>query len=117
MAPGWRLVASASPGARDRILAAQARLGKRCLVQHVTGHRGVPLNEAIRTITTKDQWVIVNGMAYRPLTTRELARGMGFPDGYRWPESLARNVVTRGLGNAVCPPVGAAMVRAVLEAA
>lgn len=117
MAPGWRLIDTAQPGARSRILAAQKRLGSRCLVQHTTGHRGVPLNEAIRTITTKDHWVIADGLGYRPLTTRELARGMGFPDSYRWPETLARNVVTRGLGNAVCPPVGAAMVRAVLEAA
>jgi DNA (cytosine-5)-methyltransferase 1 len=117
MAPGWRLVTSASPGALGRIRAAQSRIGKRCLVQHVTGHRGVPLNEAIRTITTKDQWILVDGIGYRPLTTRELARGMGFPDSYRWPDGLARNVVTRGLGNAVCPPVARAVVAAVREAA
>ena len=60
--------------------------------------------------------MIVDGLGYRPLTLREYARGMAFPDGYRWPEGLARNVVTRGLGNAVCPPVGRAYVRAVMDA-
>jgi DNA (cytosine-5)-methyltransferase 1 len=117
MAPGWRLVTSASPGAQERIRAAQKRLGPLCLVQHVTGHKGVPLDEPIRTITTKDQWVLVHGTAYRPLTLREYARGMGFPDSYRLPDGVARKVVTRGLGNAVCPPVGRDLIAAVRSAA
>lgn len=117
LAPGWRLVSSASPGARERILAAQARLGSCCLVQHTTGHRGVPLTEPIRTITTKDQWVLAQGDAYRPLTLREVARGMSFPDGYRWPDGLARATVTKGLGNAVCPRVGEVVVGEIARAA
>lgn len=117
MAPGWRWVRSASPGALARIAAGRARGLDKFLVQHVTGHRGVPLHEPIRTITTKDQWVLVVGDRYRPLTLREYARAMGFPDGYKWPGGLARATVVRGLGNAVCPPVGKAIVRAVMEAA
>jgi DNA (cytosine-5)-methyltransferase 1 len=117
MAPGWRLVRSASPGAQARIAAAHARGLRRCLVQHTTGHSGISLDEPIRTITTKDQWILVDGDRYRPLTLRELARGMSFPDTYSWPEGLARNVVTLGLGNAVCPLVGRAAVAAVREAA
>ncbi len=117
MAAGWRLIRSASPGARDRMREAQKRTGRRCLVQHTTGHRGVPLTEAIRTITTKDHWVLVDGDAYRWLTMRELARGMSFPESYRWPEGLARNIVAKGLGNAVCPLVGRDVVQAVKEAA
>jgi DNA (cytosine-5)-methyltransferase 1 len=113
---GWRAISAASPGARDRIRAAQKRTGRRCLVQHVTGHPGVPLREAIRTITTKDHWVLVDGDAYRNLTKRELARGMGFPDSYEIPE-LPRVQMVRGLGNAVCPPVARDLVRAVREAA
>lgn len=116
-AEGWRPVSSAKPGARKRIHAAQSRLGHRCLVQHVTGHRGVPLHEPIRTITTKDHWVIADGSQYRPLTTREYARGMGFPDDYHWPDDLARKTVICGLGNAVCPPVGRGIVEAVMSAA
>jgi len=111
----WRPVAKASDGARDRIESAR-RLGLRSLVQHVTGHRGVPITEPIRTITTKDQWVVVDGDRYRPLTIRELARGMGFPDGYSWPDASRVDTI-RGIGNAVCPPVARDVVSAVLEAA
>lgn len=114
LAHGWRPITSASPGAQERIRAAKKRVGPRCLVQHVTGHKGVPLDEPIRTITTKDQWVLVDGDQYRPLTLREYARGMSFPDCYRWPEGLPRNVVTRGLGNAVCPPVGEDYIRSIM---
>jgi DNA (cytosine-5)-methyltransferase 1 len=116
-AGGWRLVSRAAPGARERILRAQSKSGRRCLVQHVTGHPGVPLSEPIRTITTKDQWILVDGDAYRPLSLREYARGMGFHESYTWPARLARSVVVRGLGNAVCPPVARDVVRAVAEAA
>lgn len=116
-APGWRPVAEASDDARSRIAAGRARCGDRFLSHHVTGHRGIPLTEAIRTITTKDQWVIVDGDMYRPLTLREYARGMGFPDGYRWPDGLARDAGLRGLGNAVPPPVARDMTAAAADAA
>jgi site-specific DNA-cytosine methylase len=89
----------------------------RCLSQHTTGHQGVPLHEPIRTITTKDQWIVVDGDRYRPLTLREYARAMGFRDSYVWPDELARAEVVTGLGNAVPPPMAADVVRAVLEAA
>lgn len=79
-----------------------------------TGHRGVPLDEPIRTITTKRQWVLVDGDAYRYLTPRELARGMGFPESFRLPDAPL-DATVRGLGNAVCPPVATALVAAVAE--
>jgi DNA (cytosine-5)-methyltransferase 1 len=116
-AGGWRPVRTASPGARSRIAAGRARHGRCFLVQHVTGHRDVSIDEPIRTITTKDQWAIVDDDSYRPLTLREYARGMGFADSYAWPEKLSRADVVRGLGNAVCPPVARDLVRAVAEAA
>lgn len=112
----WRPVAEASEGARERILAGR-RHGRRYLVQHVTGHRGVSLEEPIRTITTKDQWAVVDGERYRPLTMREYARAMGFPDSYAWPEGLARHEMVQGLGNAVPPPVARDVVLAACEAA
>jgi DNA (cytosine-5)-methyltransferase 1 len=113
----WRPIAKcAGEQARERILAARARHGERVLVQHVTGHPGVPLHEPIRTITTKDQWVVVRGDDYRPLTKREYARGMGFRDGYSWPEHVSRADTIKGLGNAVCPPAAARVIRATLAA-
>jgi site-specific DNA-cytosine methylase len=54
---------------------------------------------------------------YRGLTPREYARGMGFPEDYAWPATLGRDVVVRGLGNAVPPPLAREVVSAVLEAA
>jgi DNA (cytosine-5)-methyltransferase 1 len=73
----------------------------------------VGLDEPVRTITTKDQWAIVDGDLYRPFTVRETARAMGFPDDYGWPERATRGDLIRGLGNAVCPPVAHALIEAV----
>jgi DNA (cytosine-5)-methyltransferase 1 len=115
-APGWRPVEQAQPSARLRLEAARRRF-RRSLVQHVTGHRGIPIQEPIRTITAKDQWVVLDGDHYRPLTLRELARGMAFPEDYRWPAGLARWQAIRGLGNAVPPPMGRRVVTEVAAAA
>ncbi len=104
----WRDIASAAPGARERMAHARRRHGERCLSQHVTGHLGVPLDEPIRTITTADHWVVIDGSRYRPLTVRETARAMGFPDGYTL--RGGRRDQIRALGNAVPPPVARALV-------
>lgn len=109
-----RVDASRRPRVAERIERSRARHGKRFLTQHTRDHMGVPLDEPIRTITTKDQWAIVDGDRYRPLTVRETARGMGFRDSYAWPESNRGDAI-RGLGNAVCPPVARAAVSAVME--
>ncbi len=113
----WTSVASASTAVKARIRKGRANHGYRFLTQHVTGHPGVGLDEPIRTITTKDQWAYVEGDRYRPLTVRETARAMGFPDSYRWPREASRCDQIKGLGNAVCPPVARDIVRAVMEAA
>jgi DNA (cytosine-5)-methyltransferase 1 len=113
----WRPVASATPSVRARIERGRTRHGSRFLTQHVTGHPGVGLHEPIRTITTASQhWNLVDGDRYRALTPRELARGMGFPDTYTWDPALSVADVTKGLGNAVCPPVGREVISAVAEA-
>ena len=107
----WRPITGARSGARRRIRAGQARHGRRFVVQHVTGHTGLPLTEPLRTVTTGDQWHVVNGEQYRPLTVRETARAMGFPDSYSWPASSRRCDQITGLGNAVCPPVARELCR------
>lgn len=101
----WRSVSAAKPNVKARIAKGRGNHGRTFLTQHVTGHPGVGLGEPIRTITTKDQWCLVDGDRYRSLTTRELARGMGFPDSYAWPEGTSRTDQIKGLGNAVCPPL------------
>lgn len=113
----WLPIAGKTSSVRKRVAKARARgLGERFLTQHVTGHPGVPLNEPIRTITTKDQWAVVRGDMMRPLTVRENARAMGFPDDYRWPEGTTRGDAIKGLGNAVAPPVAEWIVRRVMGA-
>lgn len=110
----WRRVADATPNARARIRAGR-RHGRRFFSQHVTGHKGVALSEPLRTVTTKDQWIVVDGDRYRPLTVRETARAMGFRDSYHWPAESTRREAMTGLGNAVCPPVATAIVGALRE--
>ncbi len=111
----WRPVRKASPGARARIAAARELHGDRFLVQHVTGHKGVPLSEPIRTITTKDQWAVIDGDRYRPLTIREVARAQGFPETYRWPGEATRGEAYKGFGNAVPPPVARDLITEVAD--
>ncbi len=109
----WRPTETLKPGAAKRVAQGRAKHGRRFLTQHVTGHPGVPLHEAIRTITTKDQWAVVDGDQYRPLTVRETARAMGFCDSYTWPDATRRDKIS-GLGNAVCPPVARDLIGQVL---
>lgn len=113
----WRPVAAATPGVQARVAEGRARHGRQFLTQHTTGHPGVPLDEPIRTITTApNHWNLVDGDRYRPLTGRELARAMGFPDTFVWPEHASTADVTKGIGNAVCPPVARDVVAAVVDA-
>lgn len=112
----WRSVSDARENVKKRIAKGRRNHGRTFLTQHVTGHPGVGLHEPIRTITTKDQWCLVDGNRYRSLSTRELARGMGFPDDYAWPEGTTRTDVIRGLGNAVCPPVAQRLISRVADA-
>lgn len=112
----WTPVAKATPKVRERIAKGRRNHGRRFLTQHVTNHPGVGLGEPIRTITTKDQWAVVDGARYRPLTVRETARAMGFPDTYSWPERATRRDSIKGLGNAVCPPVATKLIEKICDA-
>lgn len=116
-AGGWRLIAKAGADARDRMTAAALWRGGECLVQHITGHRGISLDEPIRTITTKRQWCIVRGDQYRWLTPREMARGMSFPDSYVLPNDLPATILFKGIGNAIPKLLAKRAVEQVLEAA
>lgn len=106
----WREVSEAPAKVRERIEKGRRNHGFAFLSQHVTNHPGVPLYEPIRTITTKDQWCFVRGNQYRSLTVREIARAMGFPDNYAWPEGSSRSDAIKGLGNAVPPPVASRII-------
>lgn len=97
------------PMAKARLQIASERFGL-SMVQHVTGHKGLPVTDPIRTITKQDQWHLVKGDLHRLLTIRETARAMGFRDDYGWPSYATRGDMIDGLGNAVCPPVARALI-------
>lgn len=114
----WRSIASIPQGPQRRIARARARgLGDRFMVQNVTGHKGLALDEPIRTITSGDQWAVVDGDRYRTLTIAENLRAMGLPDTYRFPQGSWRKDIIRACGNAVAPLVAEGICRALQEVA
>lgn len=87
-----------------------------------------PTTGPVPTICTKDRFGVVQGriltlpggqryrldITHRMLTARELAAATGFPDGYVFVggDTAAKKMI----GNAVCPPLTEALLRAVLAA-
>jgi DNA (cytosine-5)-methyltransferase 1 len=53
--------------------------------------------------------------AHRPITLREAARCMGFEDDFILPEDQSMTSVARQIGNAVPPPLAAALAKALAE--
>lgn len=74
-----------------------------------------PLGVPLRTITTLDRFAHVrpgrSGHEMRMLQVPELKTAMGFPQDFRLKRGTRRDKI-RLLGNAVCPPVMAAVLRA-----
>lgn len=87
------------------------------------------LADPLGTVTTKDRFglVYVEGRAYRivdigmrMLAPRELFNAQGFPPGYIIDplvrgRPLTKTAQVRAVGNSVCPPIAAAIVRANLD--
>jgi DNA (cytosine-5)-methyltransferase 1 len=87
-----------------------------------------PVSSPLPTITTKDRFMLVrdgvltapDGSSYkldithRMLTSRELSNATGFPDDYRF--AGKDEEVKQQIGNAVPPPLAAALYRAALSA-
>lgn len=87
---------------------------------------GQSLADPLGTVTTRDRFglVTVEGQDYeigdlgmRMLAARELYRAQGFPDSYRIDimvdgRLLSKTAQVRMVGNSVCPPIAAAIVRA-----
>jgi DNA (cytosine-5)-methyltransferase 1 len=84
------------------------------------------LDFPLHTVTSRDRFglVTVQGQDYaivdigmRMLSSRELYRAQGFPDSYRIEidhngKPLSKTAQVRMVGNSVCPPLAAAIVRA-----
>lgn len=65
------------------------------------------------TVTLQGQEWAVQDITLRMLKPRELARAQGFPDDYQILGTTAEQIAQ--IGNAVCPPVAEALVRANME--
>jgi len=78
------------------------------------------LDRPLRTVTTLDRFAFVrpNGSGYemRMLQPPELAAAMGFPGHHVWARSTRRERI-KLIGNAVCPPVMRAVVKALIDRA
>ncbi len=116
----WRPISKAPTANARHCYRAASRHG-RAAVQLVSlstrakAATGLSVEEPLRTLTTKDQWLVVQGDRYRSFTTREYARGQGFPDSYAWPERATRRDIIKGVGNAVPPPLAGELVSRVCE--
>ena len=94
-----------------RIADGRERFGDTFLVPYYGSERGaVSLDLPMRTITTRDRFALVQGDTIRMLTPEECARAQGFPVDYQFGD-LAKTSRMRLVGNSVCPPVAAAIVR------
>lgn len=99
-----------------RIDAGRRRHGSRFLVAYYGSERGGrSLDQPVGTVTTRDRHAVVDGDRMRMLTVDECRAAMGFPAGYALPPD--RKLAVHLLGNAVCPPAAAWVVRRVMEAA
>lgn len=91
------------------------------MLYYGSGPQWQTLDEPLRTITTRDHFALVRpdgngGHEMRFLQPDELKAAMGFSPEFRLDElPVARSHKVRLLGNAVCPPVMQAIVRALLK--
>lgn len=101
-----------------RVYTARKNHGDRFLFSYYSSpssRQGRSIDRPVGTITTKDRWAIVRGHEMRMMSVQEAKAAMGFPDEYVLP---AKHVdAMKMLGNAVCPPVAAEIIRQIKAAA
>lgn len=99
----WYLLSEKPEGVQRRARFARERgLGDRFLLHYNSYHKGREIDRPIGTITTKNQWAVVDRDKVRMLSVDELRRGMSFPEEYVLPNT--KNQAIKMLGNAI-PPV------------
>jgi len=111
----WSSIASKVDATRDQAARAQAKHGDRCLIVY-NGSRnaGRSLDAPAPTITTVDRLAVLDGDRMRMLTLDEYRVCMGFDPSYRL--APRKKDAIKLLGNAVCPPQAAELVRQVMAA-
>ena len=79
-----------------------------------SGLTGRSLDRPMGTVVAHDIWAVVDGDRMRMLQPREAAELMGFPADFKMVGT--RREKMRGLGNAVCPAVGQAIIESIQQA-
>lgn len=108
-----------SPRTLARIAAGRRRFGSRFLAPYYgsgSGEGGRSLQRPIGTLTTRARWSLIDGDRMRMVSAREGRALMGFPADYRMPET-SEALAWHLLGNAVCPPAAADLLRAAQQQA
>ena len=107
----WSKVGEKCPATIRKWELGRAALGEEFLLAYYGNERGGrSVDRPFGTITTRDRFAVVKGDRLRMLTVSECRRAMGFPDTYQIPSN--RRLAVHLLGNAVCPPVAAAIISA-----
>ena len=70
--------------------------------------------EPITTVTCKSNHMLIIGKHHRMLTNSELSEITGFPRGYKF--FGKKQMITKQIGNAVCPPVAESLYKSILSA-
>jgi DNA (cytosine-5)-methyltransferase 1 len=118
----WQRVRWAAEGVRERVARARSRGFPEgpFITQSTTDHSGRSLDRPLGVVTTvPGQWGVVRpgpkGDEYRVVSVPELRGVCGFRRSYWLPRQVEH--ATKLLGNAVSPPLGRAVIRAVVQAA
>jgi DNA (cytosine-5)-methyltransferase 1 len=113
-AEGWSPIATKCDATRARVENGRRAHGSRFLIAYYGNEKGGrSLTRPLGTVTTRDRYALVDGENMRMLNADEYRRAMGFRADYRLPASSTAAKFM--LGNAVCPPVAADVIRAVVE--
>lgn len=101
---------------KSQIKQGRKEFGTRFLIPYYSsgsGLSGRSLSRPIGTITTRDRYRIIDGPRSRMLSVEECRAAMGFPDTYILPRQ--KQLAKHFLGQAVCPPVMAAVLKSLKE--
>lgn len=116
----WSAVRRPGRSARTlaRIDAGRRSFGHRFVAPYYgsgSGETGRSIDRPLGTVTTRDRWAVIDGDRMRMLSADECRAAMGFPAGYRLPDT--HRTAVHLLGNAVCPPVARDVLHAMRRAA
>lgn len=95
-----------------RVAAGRREFGRRFVAPFYgsgSGLTGRSIHRPIGTITTRDRWAVIDGAYMRMLQKHEVRAVMGFPDDTVLPRTHKESIHL--MGNAVCPPVPAYVLK------